>query len=92
MFETRQRLWELRIAWVCKLLITESYFAARQTFGAILCLPRRADKKQTFRKRLRTRGAYHVEKLSAIPLNIQFPENYEDDSWASKQENYFFKK
>ena len=53
MFETRQRFRELRTAWVCKLLITESCFAARQTFGAIPRLPGRADKKQTFRKRLR---------------------------------------
>ena len=53
MLETRQRFRELRTAWVCKLLITESCFAARQTFGAIPRLLGRADKKQTFRKRLR---------------------------------------
>ena len=68
--KTRQRFWELRTAWVCKLLITESCFAARQTFGAIPRQPGRANKKQTFRKRLRTRGAYHVENLSAIPSNL----------------------
>ena len=92
MLETRKRFWELRTAWVCKLLITRELFCCAADFWRHPRLPGRSDKKQTFRKHLRTRGTYHVEKLSAIPLNIQFPENYEDDSWASKQENYFFLK
>ena len=52
MLETRKRFWEMRIAWVCKLLKSRELFSYvadiwRQPRWR---MPGRASKKQTFRK------------------------------------------
>ena len=90
--ETRQRFTGIAHCLSLQAFNNKELFCCAAGFWRHPRLPGRADKKQTFRKRLRNtwrpRG-----KIKRNSLKHTVSKNsVKDDSWASKRENYFFLK